>query len=113
MILRMCNEVLFTLASCKTYEEFMVNKDLFGWRKKKFSQYDSFNILTIMAAQHHDSRLACKLLRQKDVFSIGKLLERLMQAHINSHGFQAYIARNLCKMYDKIVELMYVMYDIG
>ena len=107
MILHMCNEVLFTLAGCETYEEFMVNKDMFGWRKKKFSQHDSFNILTIMAAQHHDSWLACKLLRQNDVFSTGKLLKRWMQHHISSNGFQVYIARNLCEIYDEILILTY------
>ena len=105
----MCNEVLFTLVRCKTYEEFMINKDLFGWRKKKFSQRDSFNILAIMAAQHHDCQLACKLLRQKDVFSTGNLLERLMQQHIRSTGFQTYITRNLRKMYGEIIELTYVI----
>ena len=105
----MCNEVLFTLARCKTYEEFMINKDILGWHKKKFSQRDSFNILAIMAAQHHDSRLACKLLRQKNVFSTGKLLKRWMHQHISRWSFQAYIERNLCKIYDEILKLMHAI----
>ena len=109
MMLHMCNEVLFTLARCKTYEEFIVNKDMLGWHKTKFSQHDSFEILAIMAAQHHNSQLACKLLHQKDVFSIGKYIERLMRQYIDYNSFQAYIERNLCKMYDEILELMYAI----
>ena len=63
---------LLALARSKTPEEFMIAKDLLGFHGRKFCQKQSIEILSTMAAQHHDSKLACSFIDNGNVFTIGR-----------------------------------------
>lgn len=63
------------LAKSKNYEEFVVNKDLMGFRKKKFGQKMSYLVLMWMAVYQDDSKLACKLVNEAKHITIGDTLK--------------------------------------
>ena len=63
---------LLVLARSKTLEEFMIAKDLLGFHGRKFCQKHSIEILSTMAAQHHDSKFACSLIASGKHFTLGR-----------------------------------------
>ena len=80
---RLDNEQAKTLGKSKTYEEFLVNKDLLGFKGKKFGQNDSFEILKYMAYFHKNSALACKIIEEAKHITIGYTL--LGRAYDNTY----------------------------
>lgn len=84
-MVRLDTEQARILGKSKTYEEFLVNKDLLGFKGKKFGQNDSFEILKWMALFSKDSALACKIVEEAKHITIGyTLLERLYD---NIYGY--------------------------
>lgn len=74
-------EQILKLAHSKSYEEFMVNKDLLGFHNRKFGQRLSADILSTMAAQQHDSKLACCLIGEGKHFTLGWTLMAKLYDH--------------------------------
>ena len=84
-MVRLDTEQAKILGKSKTYEEFLINKDLLGFKGKKFGQNDSFEILKWMAYFHKDSALACKIVEEAKHITIGyTLLERACD---NTYGY--------------------------
>ena len=93
---------ILKLARCKTYEEFIVNKDLLGFHNKKFCQKHALDILATMAAQHHDSKLACKIVSDGKHIQIGDVLRyNMFDMYYQSYG-QRYIKENLFEIYKAV-----------
>lgn len=86
------NEQAKILGKSKTYEEFLVNKDLLGFKGKKFGQNDSFEILKWMAYFHEDSVLACRIVEEAKHITIGYTL--LGRAYDNTSGYSICQSKN-------------------
>ena len=99
---KLSNSELFSLASSKTYEEFLINKDLIGFSKKKFCQKHALEILETMAAQHHDSKLACKIVEEGKHITMGYVLKYNFFDWMYLFTGQQYIKKNLEDIYKAI-----------
>lgn len=93
---------ILKLARSKTYEEFLVNKDLLGFHGKKFCQKHALDILYTMAAQHHDSKLACQIVNEGKHIQIGDVLMYNMFDWYYTFCGQTYIKDNLHEIYQAI-----------
>lgn len=90
---------LIKLAQSKNYEEFLVIKDLMGFHNKKFCQKHALDILATMAAQHHDSKLACQIVNEGKHIQIGDVLKYNMFDKYYLFAGQQYIKKNLYDIY--------------
>ena len=93
---------ILRLARSKTYEEFLVSKDLLGFNNKKFCQKHAVEILSTMAAQHHDSALACKIISEGKHIQIGDVLQYSMFDKYYMFTGQKYIKDNLHEMWKAV-----------
>ena len=99
---KLSSHEILQLARSKTYEEFLINKDLIGWHNKKFCQKHAVEILTTMAAQQHDNKLACKIINEAKHIMIGDDLKyRMFDAWYTFSG-QTYIKNNLLDMWHAV-----------
>lgn len=92
---KLSSDEILRLARSKTYEEFIVNKDLLGFHNKKFCQKHAVEILCTMAAQHHDSKLACQIAKDGKHIQIGDVLQYNMFDKYYTFVGQKYIKDNL------------------
>lgn len=92
---KLSSDEILKLAQSKTYEEFLVNKDLMGFCKKKFCQKHAVEILQTMAAQQHDSKLACKIVEEGKHIKIGDTLWYSLFDWTFKFNGQQYIKNNL------------------
>lgn len=99
---KLSNDEILRLAHAKTYEEFLVNKDLMGYRGKKFCQKHAVDILAAMAAQQHDSKLACKIVEEGKHIKIGETLWYNFFDWMYQFSGQTYIKDNLKDIYKSI-----------
>ena len=99
---QLTSDEILKLARSKNYEEFVVNKDLLGFHNKKFCQKHALEILSTMAAQHHDSKLACQIVDEAKHIQIGDVLYySLFDAYYQS-SWQPYIKANLFEIYKAV-----------
>ena len=99
---QLTSDEILKLARSKNYEEFIVNKDLLGFRNKKLCQKLALAVLSTMAAQHHDSKLACQIVDEAKHIQIGDVLYyNLFDAYYQS-SIQPYIKANLFEIYKAV-----------
>lgn len=99
---QLTSDEILKLARSKNYEEFVVNKDLLGFHSKKFCQKHALEILSTMAAQHHDSKLACRIASEAKHVQIGDVLYYNMFDRYYSFCGQTYIKENLLSIYEAV-----------
>lgn len=101
-MIKLSNDEILMLAHAKSYEEFLINKDLLGFRGKKFCQKHAVDILCTMAAQQHDSKLACKIVEDGKHITIGWTLKYNFFDWMYKFCGQDYIKKNLENIYKAI-----------
>ena len=92
------------IAKSKTYEEFIVAKDLLGFHNKKLGQFNSFLVLMWMAYCHEDCGLACKLVEEAEHVTIGNMLLEYLYEFIGTtwHGASKNFNDNVQKIYEAV-----------
>ena len=83
-MVRLSTDQYQLLAKSKSYEEFLVNKELLGFgKRKKFGQKVSYIILMWMA-YFDKCDLACKLVKEAKHITIGDYLKDQMYSCLNA-----------------------------
>lgn len=66
------------LMKSSSYEEFVVNKDLYGFHNKRFNQHQTLELIAGMIAQQRNSKLVCRLIEEDKHFTIGDFVRNKM-----------------------------------
>lgn len=94
------------IAKSKTYEEFIVAKDLLGFHNKKLGQFNSFLVLIWMAYYHENCGLACKLVEEAEHVTISNMLLEYLYNLIGTkwqwHGASKNFNDNVQKIYEAV-----------
>ena len=101
---KLSNDEILRLAHAKTYEEFLVNKDLLGFKDKKLCQTYTAKLLLAMSKMHKNANLACKLVDDGKHITIGNITRRKFIDAAYYYGNSIVTLNNEHQIYDAIMK---------